>query len=392
MTGAMPSWLPIEGWRDLLDIALVAALGWLAIRYFRRTRARAAIAGLAVLGVVYFFAAGLELRLTAALFQASFTILVLVLVVVFQEDLRRVFEQLGSWRRSRGQPGADSAAFDPLVRAVASLAAARTGALFVLPGNEPLDRHMEGGVALGGRLSEPLLLSLFDASSPGHDGAVLLRGSTVERFAVHLPLSADHAALGPGGTRHAAALGLAERCDATCVVVSEERGTVSVARDGGIRTLARPEDLAGELRSAFQSEPEARRWWQGRVGLDAGVAALGALVLWMVFVPGSDVNETRVAARVELTNLPTDLELESIDPATVEVTLRGLRRDLLLAERAAVSVRVDAYLARLGRRTFAVSAQNVHKPDALSVVSLAPEKVRVSLKTAAPTAPSPGDP
>jgi DNA integrity scanning protein DisA with diadenylate cyclase activity len=108
-------------------------------------------------------------------------------------------------------------------------------------------------------VSEPLLLSLFDPGSPGHDGTVLLRGSAVERFAVHLPLSADHAALGPGGTRHAAALGLAERCDAICLVVSEERGTVSVARDGQIRTLARPEDLLLELRDTAP-EPEARHW------------------------------------------------------------------------------------------------------------------------------------
>src|SRR5262249_56151173 len=119
-------------------------------------------------------------------------------------------------------------------------AAAGLGALFVLPRPEPIEGHVGGAIPLGGRISEPLLLSIFDASSPGHDGAVILRGSQLERFAVHLPLSVNRAALGAGGTRHAAALGLSERCDATCIVVSEERGTVSVARDGAIRLLARP--------------------------------------------------------------------------------------------------------------------------------------------------------
>ena len=118
----------------------------------------------------------------------------------------------------------------------------------MLPQREPIESHVEGGIALDGRLSEPLLLSLFDPSSPGHDGAVILRGAQIERFAVHLPLSVNRAALGPGGTRHAAALGLSERCDAICIVVSEERGTVSVARDGLLRVLARPQDLALELR------------------------------------------------------------------------------------------------------------------------------------------------
>lgn len=378
----MADWLPILGWRDALDIALVAGFGWLAIRYFRRTHASTALVGLALLGVVYFFARGLELRLTAALFQGFFAVLVLVLVVVFQEDLRRLFEQLGSWRRERAQVSPETELMDVLVRTAARLASMRTGALFFLPGREPVDRHIEGGVALGGRVSEPLLLSLFDTSSPGHDGAVLLRGARVERFAVHLPLSANHAALGPGGTRHAAALGLAERCDAICIVVSEERGTVSVARDGEIRTLARPEDLVSELRAALPDPSGSGHWWEGGVGRDAGLALAGALVLWMVFVPGSDVSEATVPARVEVRNLPAQLDLESIEPEAVEVTLRGLRRDLVLAERAGVSIDIDAYLARLGRRTFVISPQDVRRPETLSVVALDPEKVVLSLEPA----------
>jgi hypothetical protein len=305
---------------------------------------------------------------------------VIVVVVVFQEDLRRLFEQLGSWWQGRGSEPAEMETLDLLVRSVSRLAAARTGALIVLPRQEPLDRHIEGGVPLGGRVSEPLLLSLFDASSPGHDGAVILRGEQVERFAVHLPLSANRAALGPGGTRHAAALGLAERCDALCIAVSEERGTVSVARDGELRTLSRPEDLAGELRPAMQAEPESHRWWEGGVGLDTAGAIAAALVLWMVFVPGSAVSEETVAAPVLLSNLPNDLELESVEPSTIDVTLRGLRRDLVLARRGEVSIRIDAYLSRLGRRTFAVSTQDVVKPDAISVVAIEPERILLSLR------------
>ena len=378
----MLDWITIPGWLDALDIALVAGIAWLAIRYFRRTRARAAMVGLAFIAGVYLLARALDLELTASILQAFFAALVIVIVVVFQDDLRRLFEQLGSWWQDRDEKPAPTEALDLLVRAVARLAASRTGALIVLPGREPLDRHTEGGVGLEGRLSEPLLLSLFDASSPGHDGAVLLNGQVVERFAVHLPLSSNHAALGPGGTRHAAALGLAERSDAICIAVSEERGTVSVARDGAIRTLARPEDLVAELGTAFRTERETLRWWQGRVGVDAAAAVAAALALWMVFVPGSDVGITTVAVPISVSNLPADLDLESIDPASVDVTLRGLRRDLVLAERGEVSVHVDGYLARLGRRTFAVSPEDVRAPETISVVSIDPERVRVSLRAA----------
>jgi diadenylate cyclase len=380
----LSDWLPQLSWIDLVDIAVVAGFAWLLIRLFRRTRGRAALAGLALLGVVYFVARELDLRLTAAIFQAFTAVMLIVFVVVFQEDLRRLFEQLGTWRRGASAPPAKTEFVDQLVRAVARMASMRTGALFVLPGKEPLDRHIEGGIPLGGKISEPLLLSLFDASSPGHDGAVIVRGAKIERFAVHLPLSANQAALGPGGTRHAAALGLSERCDAVCVVVSEERGTISVARDGAIRTLAGARDLAGELRSVLQTEPDPRPWWRTRVWLDAALAFALALLLWMALIPGSDMDEATFDATIEVTNLPNDLVLESIAPPTVQVTLQGLSRDLLLSEAGEVSVRVDAYLARLGRRTFTITAQDVQKPPGLSVVSTEPSKVRLSLGSANP--------
>jgi uncharacterized protein (TIGR00159 family) len=379
----MTGWFPFSG-LDLLDIALVAVFVWFAIRYFRQTRAKPALAGLTLLGVVYLFARGLELRLTATLFQGFFAVVVLVLVVVFQEDLRRVFEQLGSWWRGRERVPAEHQSLDVLVRAVARLASTRTGALIVLPGSEPIERHVEGGVPMGGRLSEPLLLSLFDASSPGHDGAVILRGPEIERFAAHLPLSANHAALGPGGTRHAAALGLAERCDATCIVVSEERGTVSIARGGAIRVLSHPEELVVELSDTSGTGDPTEPWWRGRVGMDTALAVLAALALWAVFVPGSDVQRITLSVPVEVLNLPADHALEKVEPERVEVTLSGLRRDLFVANRGRVAVRVDGYLARLGRRTFQVDDAAVQKPSALTVVSVAPDRIRISIAKAAP--------
>ena len=370
-------------WRDLVDIATVGLLLWLAIRFVRRTRGRRALTGLTLLGGVYLLARAFDLQLTASLFQGFFVVLGIVIVVVFQEDLRRLFEQLGTLRGgARERRGVEVS--DVIVRATARLAAMRVGALIVLPQREPVDSHVEGGIALDGRLSEPLLLSIFDPSSPGHDGAVILRGAQLERFAVHLPLSVNRAALGAGGTRHAAALGLSERCDATCIVVSEERGTVSVARDGLLHALARPQDLAHELLAA-RGVPDAEvrhPWWRDRAGVDAALAAAGALALWLVFVPGSALTEVTVPAAVKVTNLPDDLELESVDPTEVQVTLRGLRRELVLSEPDQVTVRVDAFLSRMGRRKFAIAEDAVRRPEALDVVAVHPKSVRISLRPA----------
>jgi diadenylate cyclase len=386
------SWV-LPQWLDLVDIALVAGFAWLAIRSFRQTRARAAFSGLAVVAVVYFVARGLDLRLTASLLQAFFAVAVLVLVVIFQEDLRRVFEEIGSWRSGKPPVPDQSRTLDMLARSVARLAATRMGALIVLPGEQPLDRHIEGGIALGGKASEPLLLSLFDKNSPGHDGAVVLRGDSIERFALHLPLSTNYSAMGAGGTRHAAALGLAERCDAVCVVVSEERGTVSVARDGQLHTLARPEDLIAALRSdVAEPEERVRSWGWGGSSVDAVLAIAIAVVLWIVLIAGSNVVERTFDAQIAVTNLPPQLHLNSVEPTKAEVTLRGFRRDLLLAARDKVTVEVDAYLASLGRRTFSIRDEDVRAREDLIVVAIEPERVKLDLAPTNLAAPAPTPP
>ena len=368
--------------RDLVDLLVVTGLAWLAIRYLRRTRARAALLGLLLLGAVYLTARWLELTLTAAIFQGFFAVLVLVLVVVFQSDLRRLFEQLGAGvrdlRRARPGPADD---VDLLVRTVSRMASARIGALIVLPGRESLEQHLEGGIELSGRLSEPLLLSLFDTSSPGHDGAVVVANGRVERFAVHLPLSSDHPQLGPGGTRHAAALGLAERCDALCIVVSEERGTVSIARDGELRVLAHAGDLARDLR-AFREPPEAAgpTWRYASTWIELGSAVALAVGLWALLVPGATHVVRKVPARVVVENLPRAFVLESVEPEQVEVTLSGRRRDLLLAP-TDTAVRVDALLVELGRRTFELEHDRVKRPVSVEVEAIEPARVKISVRS-----------
>jgi uncharacterized protein (TIGR00159 family) len=375
----MPGWIPIPDWFDLVDILLVAAFGWFAIRFLRGSRVRAEMAGVALLGVIYLVARSLDLQLTVVLLQGFFAVFILVLVIVFQDDLRRVFGQLGTWRTLRGEVVPKKAPIDVLVRTVAHLAETRTGALIVIPGREPIERHVEGGVVLGGRVSEPLLLSIFDTGSPGHDGAVLLRDDTIERFALHLPLSSNQAELGPGGTRHAAALGLSERCDAICIVVSEERGTVSLARNGTLRILPSARDLAFELRSTFTPEPTTTPSRRRRTILEFAVALLGSIALWMILVPGSDTTERKISVPIVLTNLPEDYEVEWIDPPEATVTLSGLQRDLLLLGVEDVEIEIDAYLARFGRRTFALSPDDVRKPNALDVLSVEPDRLKISI-------------
>ena len=380
-------------WRDFVDVFVVTLLFWGALVWLRRTRALFAFLGLSILATIYLAARQLGLELAAWIFQGFSAVFLILIVVVFQEDLRRLLEQIGAWGIGlrRSAPTQDAA--DVVVRTVATLVQDRTGAILVLTGQEPIDRHLKGGVALEGRVSEPLLLSIFDRHSPGHDGAVVISGDRVTRFGVHLPLSVDHRQIGPGGTRHAAALGLSERTDALCIVVSEERGTVSVARKGTLEVLSSPKELAGVLRD-FDEEtslrPESPANWRRLVaGWPYFVLAAGlSTALWFLLVPGSTVVEARRDARVIVENLPAGFALESVEPEEVSVILSGPRREIFFGPPDLVKVRVDALLAQLGRRTFTVTPDMLEHSPQIKVTAVSPNQVRISLRKAQEAKPA----
>jgi uncharacterized protein (TIGR00159 family) len=388
--------LPL-GLVEVIDLLLVWGLVWAGIAWLRATQARLALAGLGILVVFYLLARQLGLVLTTWILQGFGAVAVLIAVVVFQQDLRRLLEQIAAvWSRSPGQ-SAGTDVVDTLARAIASLAEQRRGALIVIPGREPVDSHIEGGLVLDARLTQPLLLSLFDPHSPGHDGAVILAGDRATRFAVHLPLSTAHGLLGQRGTRHAAALGLAERTDALCIVVSEERGTVSVAKNGHLRTLRTPQEAGDEIRgflrrlapTAGEPSPWMRRaletWREALLALP--VAAL----LWFLAVPGATVTEVDREAPVTVDGVPAAFEVQAIEPPSVRVTLAGRRRDLYFLGAGAVEVRVDAILVELGRRSFALTTADVRHPADVEVRAIRPDTVKISLQERQPlSAPSAG--
>jgi len=371
---------------EIVDLAVVWALVWAGIAWVRATPARPALIGLGILVAGYLAVRQLGLVLTTWILQGFAAVATLIAVVVFQQDLRRMFEQIAAVGLRRRMLVAGPDTVDTLVRAIANLAENRRGALIVIPGREPLEGHVDGGIALDGKISEPLLLSLFDPHSAGHDGAVLLRGSRASRFAAHLPLSTDHAQLGSRGTRHAAALGLAERCDAMCIAVSEERGTVSVARDGVIQTLAKPNEVAAPIRDFLDnlSPREGRRRarvWSALAHWREGVLALPvAALLWFLAVPGATVIEDERMVAVTVGGIPADYQVEYVDPPSVALTLSGRRIDLFLLAPEAVEVRVNAVLVELGRRSFVLTPDNVRHPEGIEVRSIQPDSVKISLR------------
>ena len=393
-----PSAVPPFRVGDLVDILLVTTLVYATLVWLRRTQAWFVAVGLLLLAALYAIALAVDLRLTTWLLNSFFAILVVVIVVIFQDELRQLFERLAVWslRRRPPQPAVGSVPSDILVQTLGDLARQRIGALVVLPGVQPIERYVRGGLLLDGVLSVPLLKSLFDPHSPGHDGAVLVEGDRVRRFAVHLPLSSDFAQLHGVGTRHAAALGLAELTDALCLVVSEERGEIAFARDG---RLQRPVDTAtlaaalADFRRAAQPA-DSRRWsfWQALVfahGAEKVASLLVVTGLWWALVPGARVVERTFDVPVHVVNLPATLALEGVDPQQVRVTLAGEQREFYLFNPRLLDVSVDASLASAGRRTFALGDESMRLPKELQLRDIEPTSVRIAVRPAPSATPTP---
>jgi uncharacterized protein (TIGR00159 family) len=372
---------------DIVDILVVGVLLYTAMAWVRTTRAAFVLRGMFVLAVIYLLARQFDLQLTAWIFQGFFAIFLIVVVVIFQEELRQIFERVALWSwRSHGNPALQSETTRVLVKTVADLAKERIGALIVVRGNDPLERHIVGGIALDGKVSEPLLKSIFDPHSPGHDGAVIVEQDRISRFAAHLPLSKDVAQLASVGTRHSAALGIAELTDALAIVVSEERGTISVTRDGRLRELNSPQELVGILEEFLEKKHpvQQRKWtpvghlrenWQGKA-----IALTLALGFWYVFVPGSKVMEATYKLPVQVQNLPAEYELESVQPTEVEATFSGPRRAFYFFRPKRLKVTVDASAAVTGRRTFTISEQNIRHPADIRLEEVKPPTLRISLR------------
>jgi uncharacterized protein (TIGR00159 family) len=276
---------------DILDMLLVGALVYGLLLWFKRTRAAFVALGLLLLAIVYTVAFLAGMYMTVRIFQGFFAVFIVAVIVIFQEEIRSVFERIAVWSLTGGvlKAAPTHRQVEILVRSLGDLARDHIGALVVLRGLDPLDRHVSGGWDLNGELSEALLKSIFDSHSLGHDGAFIVEEGRVTRFGVQLPLSKDFGRITNLGTRHSAALGLAERTDALILVVSEEHGTVSIARRGELKVMPDLEDLqdAIEVFLVKLMPDHAQNWmlrfftenWREKLS-----AAAVSILLWFFFV------------------------------------------------------------------------------------------------------------
>lgn len=368
---------------DLADMAIVSVCVYVVLRWIQTTASRGLATASGAFAAVYMLAVEFQLHLTTMLFQFGLTIAAVVFVVVFQDDIRRAVERalLVSRWRSESKEAAVHPQIETLLETAFGLAEARRGALIVLAGEEPLDTHLDAGTELLGHVSQPLLDSLFDPHSAGHDGAVIIENGFVTRFGVHLPLSQSRGKSAGLGTRHRSGLGLSERTDALVIIVSEERGQVSIASRGELRRNVTREELQQAV-TAYQRElaVEAQPGVRDRLTRHPRTKLFSILIAfaaWLAVASDRDAVQRVFAIPIEYRNVPTGVALPASIRTEARVTFSGSERAFQFVAPSALKVSVDLSASADGKDQFTLTDASVRHPPTLTVYRIEPRTIRL---------------
>jgi uncharacterized protein (TIGR00159 family) len=368
-------------WQDLLDIALNSYILFRLYVLFRGTSAFRVLVGIAIFWISNKLALTLGLVVLSWVLQGITLVAAVIIVVIFRNEIRSVLQakNLKSilWGFPRSVEGTPA---EVIADAVFELAHNRTGALLILPGNENLSEAVHSGIPWRGLLSKEMIMTIFWRDNPVHDGAAVVRGDQIEEVGVIMPLSHRDDLPSSHGTRHRAALGLAEASDALILVVSEERGTVSSARGGQMHEVRSKQALL----EIIEKHAGATISW-GRTRRDklefglAGVLSVFLIIgVWSTFTRGMDT-VISMDIPVEYRSRPPEMEILDTSVNAVRLELSGSGALLRRIQPEQVSVKLDLSKGVPGSNPFSITPESVSLPPGIVLKDVKPPVVEVTL-------------
>jgi diadenylate cyclase len=374
---------------DLLDVVIIAVFAYIAILFLKQTRSLTAFVGISVLGIIYILARTFHLYITALILQSFFSIFVIVLVIVFQDELKRSFELIASTgtRRMKNKSLISfSSTIFSVVQAASNLMRKKHGALIIIPGQELIERHTRGGNILDGIVTASLLESIFDPTSPGHDGAVIIERDRLSKFGVHLPLSQNLRQIKERGTRHSAAVGISERSDALAIVISEERGEISIAKYGKMKLLKDTQELEKHLNQHYKEKfPEKARSFFRNLFREKGVEKILSIVVaclaWFFIVFQAEIVQRDFNIPISYTNISEEKIIESTFPETVNITLSARGQNVLnTLSSDAIRITISGEKINSGINEIELSRDHITHPFNVSIVNITPSVIGVTVQ------------
>ena len=374
----------VIGWKAVVDIILIAAGLFFLYRTVLRLGTWRIVAGIMLAAVLFLIANFLDLKGLEWIFGNFSQVAVIALIVIFQPELRKILERAASMRRSKiRDAGTDLS--NIVVDSLMKLAEQRRGAIVVFPGKEPVKEWLSGGFNLDARPSIPIIMSIFDPNSTGHDGALVVENGKFTRFGVRLPVSQNSKLPDEFGTRHHAAMGLTEKSDALTLVVSEERGKISIFDRGKMRQINDREKLVESILSHWKRTaayplrfPEGKARWRTFSQIMASIVL--ATVFWStLIISQSEMMEKVITVPVGYSASPPHLILVGDKQEEVRLHLAGPKSDLNSINPSQLSVKIDLSKTVKGTQIFPITGENIELTGDVKLLDVIPSSVELTL-------------
>ncbi len=369
--------------QDIADIVIMSFLVYQLYRWFKNTKALQVVIGLGFLGILYVITKNLGLLMTSWILQELGTVLFVLIIVIFQTEIRQALYKISLLRNLFGRQGNGSRLdLMELATTVFALAAERTGAIIVFQRKEPLDEYLLHGVPIDGLFSAQLLASIFKDGTPLHDGAVVVRDGRIVQASCHLPLSINPDLPQYYGTRHRAGVGLTERSDAVVAIVSEERGEVSLALSGRLLKVGTPEQLSEQLHELLAPPPQEEVKISLRRRLFSNIWPKLTIILlviasWLI-ITAKQGGIITVSVPLKFHNLPDDVTLVKTSPEEVEVQLKVISSLIPSPKKLDITADVDLGKVREGGNLLAIKGDDFRLPPGVTVTGVTPSVVKVT--------------
>jgi uncharacterized protein (TIGR00159 family) len=380
----MKELLKIFRWQDGLDILILTFVFYRLYLWLRTKRALRMILAMLALPIYYLLARWIDLPLSVWGLQNLWAVILLVLVVIFQQEIREVLGRITLPSFLFGKPESlPSKRLDEIVEAAFKMAQQGIGGLIVLQKEDDLDEWIHGKIPLDSELNEEILISVFHSQSPLHDGAVIISRDRIRYAAAILPISQSLSLPREWGARHRAGLGITEVSDAECIIISEERKEVVVVSGGKAEKKEAREDLKRSLSDLplRLGERERKKRWSGRILEDLPVKVLLLLLvcfLWGVLI-GIRQGEISFSIPVEYYSLPSNLMINGEPPREINVRLKGSQRLLSALNPDRLRVQIDLSNSHSGINQLSLSQTHINVPSGITVTNLYPQKIRLQL-------------
>ena len=371
-------------WQDIVDILLNSYLLFRFYVLFRGTIVLRGLIGIALLWFIQRLAVFTGLILTSWAIQGITAVAALIVIVIFRNEIRGVLQtkDLKSILWGITQRPQTQTPVEILVEAVFEMSQKYIGALIVLPGEKDIKQLVQNGVPWQGKLSKEMIMSVFWHDNPVHDGAAVILGDRITDVGVILPLSHRKDIPSYYGTRHRAALGLAENSDAMIIVVSEESGRIIIAKNNAINPVHRKGPLVEILQDHLRIRTQKNREYPTREKMEIGAAALISFLfvfgVWFSFSKGLYTLVT-LDVPIEYMNRKPGMEVFDTSVNTVKVHLSGSGTLIKAIRPEQVSVRIDLSQASPGQNVFNITQNDISTPPGVILRRVEPSEVEVTL-------------